>query len=126
MGLIFPLATCRASAARSPLRRSERGDDAGTVQARPDTASWRDLAGVSALIEDDERNANNRFAVGAELNRWALTRLLWAGPRQHAGPNLSPFRPATHILAERRLEVPALEVAAGVEVAYVGSPAHRA
>ena len=78
----------------------------------------------SALIEDDERNANNRFAVGAELNRWLGfdEGPFWGCPRQHAGPNLSPFRPATHILAERRLcEVPVPKSQPGWKLAYVGS-----
>ena len=126
MGFDFPFGYPQGFAARLATQAlANEVMDTGTVQARPDTASWRVIWRVfSALIEDDERNANNRFAVGAELNRWLGfdEGPFWGCPRQHAGPNLSPFRPATHILAERRLcEVPVPKSQPGWKLAYVGS-----
>ena len=123
MGFDFPFGYPQGFAARLVAQAPANGEAA--LNAVGDTAPWRVIWRVfSALIEDDERNANNRFAVGAELNRWLGfdEGPFWGCPRQHAGPNLSPFRPATHILAERRLcEVPVPKSQPGWKLAYVGS-----
>ena len=124
MGFDFPFGYPQGFAARLAAQAPANGE-AALPEAEGDNAPWRVIWRVfSALIEDDERNANNRFAVGAELNRWLGfdEGPFWGCPRQHAGPNLSPFRPATHILAERRLcEVPVPKSQPGWKLAYVGS-----
>ncbi len=123
MGFDFPFGYPQGFAARLATQALANGEAA--LNAVGDIAPWRVIWRVfSALIEDDERNANNRFAVGAELNRWLGfdEGPFWGCPRQHAGPNLSPYRPATHILAERRLcEVPVPKSQPGWKLAYVGS-----
>ena len=123
MGFDFPFGYPQGFAARLVAQAPANGEAAS--DAVGDIAPWRVIWRVfSALIEDDERNANNRFTVGAELNRWLGfdEGPFWGCPRQHAGPNLSPFRPATHILAERRLcEVPVPKSQPGWKLAYVGS-----
>ena len=123
MGFDFPFGYPQGFAARLAAQAPANGEAAS--DAVGDIAPWRVIWRVfSALIEDDERNANNRFTVGAELNRWLGfdEGPFWGCPRQHAGPNLSPFRPATHILAERRLcEVPVPKSQPGWKLAYVGS-----
>ena len=51
---------------------------------------------LTELIEDAEDNANNRFAVAAELNR-SLTNgpaPFWGCPPKHAGPYLTATKPA--------------------------------
>ena len=127
MGFDFPFGYPQGFAARLAAKAPANGvAEVGTSTAqRGETAPWRVIWRVfSALIDDDERNANNRFAVGAELNLWLGfdEGPFWGCPRQHAGPNLSPFRPATHILAERRLcEVPVPKSQPGWKLAYVGS-----
>jgi len=127
MGFDFPFGYPQGFAARLAAQTPANGvTNAATPEAEgAENAPWRVIWRVfSALIEDDERNANNRFAVGAELNRWLGfdEGPFWGCPRQHAGPNLSPFRPATHILAERRLcEVPVPKSQPGWKLAYVGS-----
>ena len=86
---------------------------------------WRTIwQRFSALIEDDEANRNNRFAAAAALNRQMgfAEGPFWGCPRQHAGPDLSPFRPKQHFIAERRLcEVPVPKSQPGWKLAYVGS-----
>jgi len=123
MGFDFPFGYPQGFAARLAAQAPANGEAA--LNAVGDIAPWRVIWRVfSALIEDDERNANNRFAVGAELNRWLGfdEGPFWGCPSQHAGPNLSPYRPATHILAERRLcEVPVPKSQPGWKLAYVGS-----
>jgi precorrin-8X/cobalt-precorrin-8 methylmutase len=71
----------------------------------PWRAAWDELA---CLIEDDERNANNRFAVAAALNRRLSAAgagtPFWGCPAAAAGPHLGATRPSyTDGLAEKRL-----------------------
>jgi precorrin-8X/cobalt-precorrin-8 methylmutase len=55
---------------------------------RPWRATWDAIA---ALLEDDDRNANNRFAVAAELNRRASGAAFpfWACPASRIAPTLA-------------------------------------
>ena len=104
------------------------GYPAGFVEglglAGPEPA-WRKIWTLfDRLVEDGPKNANNRFWVGAELNR----RLgfdegpFWGCPAKHAGPHLSPYRPKAHFIAERRIcEVPVPKSQPGWKLAYVGS-----
>lgn len=86
---------------------------------------WRTIwETFTALIEDDARNRNNRFAVAAALNqRMGFAEgPFWGCPAKQAGPFLSPFRPKQHFLAEKRLcEVPVPKSQPGWKLAYVGS-----
>jgi precorrin-8X/cobalt-precorrin-8 methylmutase len=69
----------------------------------PWRAVWDEIAG---LIEDHENNCNNRFKVGAELNRRVSGAKFpfWGCPRGAAGPHLQPTRPGyDEGLAEKRL-----------------------
>lgn len=82
---------------------------------------WRTF---TALVEDDARNQNNRFAVAAALNqRMGFAEgPFWGCPAKHEGPFLSPYRPKQHFIAERRLcEVPVPKSQPGWKLAYVGS-----
>ena len=82
---------------------------------------WRTF---TAMVEDDARNQNNRFAVAAALNqRMGFAEgPFWGCPAKHAGPFLSPYRPKQHFIAERRLcEVPVPKSQPGWKLAYVGS-----
>jgi precorrin-8X/cobalt-precorrin-8 methylmutase len=75
----------------------------------PPGAPWR--AGwdeIARLIEDDERNCNNRFDVAAKLNERIATAgggaPFWGCPAAKVQPHLAPTRPAYESgLAERRL-----------------------
>ncbi|MAH88378.1 MAG: hypothetical protein CMF26_07235 [Kiloniella sp.] len=120
MGFDFPFGYPEGFAERLADQAKARGLDLGD-ERNLWCVIWRVF---SALIEDDARNANNRFAVGAELNRWLGfgEGPFWGCPRHHAGPDLSPFRPAKHILSERRMcEVPVPKSQPGWKLAYVGS-----
>jgi hypothetical protein len=69
---------------------------------------WRAVwDGLTALITDAPDNANNRFAVAAELNRriCAGPGPFWACPPRQAGPTLTPKKPPTtgRVLPDRRL-----------------------
>jgi hypothetical protein len=78
----------------------------------------------TALVEDDARNRNNRFAVATKLNqRMGFAEgPFWGCPAKQAGPSLSPYRPKQHFLAEKRLcEVPVPKSQPGWKLAYVGS-----
>ena len=87
--------------------------------------SWRKIWTLfEELIRDNEKNANNRFEVGAELNRRMgySEGPFWGCPAKHAGPDLSPYRPKEHFIAERRIcEVPVPKSQPGWKLAYVGS-----
>lgn len=90
-----------------------------------DEPAWRLIwRTFTAMIEDDARNLNNRFAVAAELNqRMGFSEgPFWGCPAKHAGPHLSPYRPKRHFIAERRIcEVPVPKSQPGWKLAYVGS-----
>ena len=82
---------------------------------------WKTFA---AMIEDSDRNNNNRFAVAAALNQRIgfAEGPFWGCPVKHAGPFLSPYRPKQHFIDERRLcEVPVPKSQPGWKLAYVGS-----
>lgn len=69
---------------------------------------WRAVwDGLSALIDDRPDNANNRFAVAAELNRRITDGPgpFWACPPRQAGPTLTPTKPPStgRVLPDRRL-----------------------
>jgi hypothetical protein len=69
----------------------------------PWRATWDEIA---RLVEDHENNRNNRFLVGAELNRRISGRPFpfWGCPGHAAGPYLESTRPAyDHRLEEKRL-----------------------
>jgi precorrin-8X/cobalt-precorrin-8 methylmutase len=57
------------------------------IEEPPWRATWDTIA---ALLRDDERNANNRFAVAAELNRRASGAAFpfWACPASRIAPTL--------------------------------------
>mgnify|MGYP001046181933 FL=1 len=90
-----------------------------------DKLAWRyTWETISELVGDDARNQNNRFEVASMLNE----RLgfaegpFWGCPARQAGPFLSPLRPKTHFIAEkRRCEVPVPKSQPGWKLAYVGS-----
>ena len=67
-------------------------------------AAWDE---VSRLIEDGDNNANNRFEVGADLNRrLGAPGPFWGCPARRGGPHLSARRPQAYgkgRLAERRI-----------------------
>jgi len=67
-------------------------------------AAWDE---VSRLIEDGENNANNRFEVGADLNRrLGAPGPFWGCPARRGGPHLPTRRPQAYgkgRLAERRI-----------------------
>ena len=76
------------------------------------------------LVEDNDRNQNNRFAVAAQLNqRMGFAEgPFWGCPVKQTGPFLSPYRPKQHFIAERRLcEVPVPKSQPGWKLAYIGS-----
>ncbi|HSL73684.1 MAG TPA: hypothetical protein VK853_04425 [Ilumatobacteraceae bacterium] len=74
------------------------GYPAGTAQALGfDSTAWRSTARLIAdLVVDDERNANNRFEVAAELNRRITggPAPFWGCPPSASAPTLSPTKPA--------------------------------
>ena len=77
----------------------------GLAGAPPWRATWDEIA---SLIEDDERNRNNRFEVGASLNeRVSGGRFpFWGCPAGAAGRFLGPTHHRGHDaegLAEKRL-----------------------
>lgn len=63
---------------------------------------------LAGLVVDDERNRNNRFDVGAELNRRVRAAGLadegpfWGHPPGRRWADLSPTKPAPHGLSELR------------------------
>lgn len=82
------------------------GFPAGTAAAlglsgTPWEATWRLL---SSMIDDDHRNANNRFAVAAELNRrvGAGPGPFWGCPPGHAGAHLTTTKAACEPLPQWR------------------------
>ena len=69
---------------------------AGLLEAAPHgtppwLATWRHLATV---IEDDDRNANNRWAVAADLNQRLGAHHFWGVPAAHATDHLTTTKPA--------------------------------
>ena len=80
------------------------GYPAGTAAAlglagQPVGAMWSHLA---ELVDDDERNRNNRWRVAADLNRAIGAPQFWGAPITHAGPWLPTTRPAAPPLAQWR------------------------
>ena len=80
------------------------GYPAGTAAAlglvgQPVGAMWSHLA---ELVDDDERNRNNRWRVATELNRAIGAPQFWGAPITHAGPWLPTTRPAAPPLAQWR------------------------
>ncbi len=73
------------------------------TRLKPWLALWQ---GLSTLIEDDDRNANNRFAIADRLNRRidASEGPFWGCPNGRSYRNLKPTKPTRYdILPERRL-----------------------
>jgi precorrin-8X/cobalt-precorrin-8 methylmutase len=69
----------------------------------PWRAVWDEIA---RLVDDRENNGNNRFLVGAELNRRLSGKAhpFWGCPKNKAGPYLAAIRPVYDTrLAEKRL-----------------------
>jgi hypothetical protein len=86
------------------------GFPAGAAAAiAPEQPNWRGVWDmVDRLITDDHRNHNNRFEVGAVLNRRLGHREgpFWGCPDRREIDHLLPTRPATWPLPEfRRVEV---------------------
>ncbi len=92
-------------------------------------APWEAMWGLIAdLIEDDERNRNNRFEVAAELNRRIGDESgpFWGCPAARAGRYLRPTKPATFAVGEfrateRRLQEVGLHPASNWQLLGVGS-----
>jgi hypothetical protein len=90
----------------------------------PWSAVW---AEVRALIVDDDRNVNNRFAVAAELNRRSSgSGPFWGCPAGVVGPDLDARRPGSFAveqfrLTERRLRQDGFRPKSVWQLAYAGS-----
>ena len=90
---------------------------------------WEAMWGLIAdLIEDDERNRNNRFEVAAELNRRIGDESgpFWGCPAAWAGQHLHPTKPAAFAVdefrsTERRLQEAGLHPASNWQLLGVGS-----
>jgi precorrin-8X/cobalt-precorrin-8 methylmutase len=68
----------------------------------PQTPDWRGVwRSLARLIEDDDTNANNRFAVAATLNAKISGEdfPFWGCPEREAGPHLRAKRPAGFAVA---------------------------
>jgi hypothetical protein len=106
------------------------GFPAGAAAAiAPGRPSWRGVWDVvTGLLDDDHRNRNNRFDVGAELNRrvGAAEGPFWGCPNGREIADLRATRPATWTLPEYRAVEDALR-SAGLrpfstwQLAYAGS-----
>lgn len=95
-----------------------------------DGEPWRAIAGlVAELLTDGPRNANNRFAVAAELNRRLALPAggpFWGCPAGEAGPHLQPRKPPPGPLVEwraveARLRAGGRRPFSGWQLAYAGS-----
>lgn len=103
------------------------GYPAGTAKAVAGKADWRALWRVlGELIEDDDKNASNRFDVAAFLNRscFSGTSPFWGHPAGRTYDGLGPKRPKTMpdgIAEKRRAET----IMAGAQpvwkLAYTGA-----
>lgn len=95
----------------------------------PDDPMWRAVwSTVTALAADDERNRNNRFEVGAELNRriGAAEGPFWGCPPGRVVDGLRPTRPRDEPLdrfrrVEHLLRARGLRPFSVWQLAYAGS-----
>jgi precorrin-8X/cobalt-precorrin-8 methylmutase len=95
----------------------------------PDEPTWRGVwALVTDLVRDDDRNRNNRFEVGGELNRrgGAAEGPFWGRPHRRSVEHLAPTRPPSgrfpeHRLVEQVLRGRGLRPFSVWQLAYAGS-----
>lgn len=97
----------------------------GTARALSGEDSWRGIwALLAGLIEDDDRNRSNRFAIAEALNRRLGAPHFWGRPHQHHYADLAPKRPlhGYPTLPERRRAEAELRSTQPVwKLAYTGS-----